>query len=372
MTDDIRVPLTDPRAQYLVMREEVDAAITGVLASGNLILGPEVERFESEFADFIGATHGVGVANGTDAIAIALLSLGIGPGDEVITVSHTAVASVAAIEQVGAVPVLVDVESGFLTMDPSLVESAVTDRTKAIMPVHIYGQAAALTPLQKICSKRGLALIEDVSQAHGAKWRGARLGSIGDIGVFSCYPTKNLGALGDAGVIVTNDGNLATRMRGLRQYGWTTRNWSLEPGMNSRLDEVQAAVLRVKLRRLESANQRRRDLAATYDRELADLPITRPTTADEREHVFHLYVVEVERRNELRAHLGRLGVQTSIHYPSPIHLQPAYHGRIQLRSPMVVTEAVAARILSLPMYPELTSVMQGEVIEALRSAWTSA
>lgn len=368
MTDRIGVPLTDPRAQYLGMREEIDTAISRVLTSGHLILGPEVEAFESEFADYIGAKHGIGVANGTDAIAIALSSLGIGPGDEVITVSHTAVASVAAIEQVGAVPVLVDVEPGYLTMDPLLVESAVTDRTRAVMPVHIYGQAAALTPLQSICSERGLALIEDASQAHGAKWRGDRLGSIGQIGIFSCYPTKNLGALGDAGIIVTSDADLATRMRGLRQYGWGTRNWSLEPGVNSRLDELQAAVLRVKLRRLDDANQRRRDLAAEYDRELVELPITGPATAGEREHVFHLYVVEVDGRDALQARLSERGIQTSIHYPSPIHLQPAYFDRIRVPLPMVVTEAVAPRILSLPMYPEMTATMQGAVIEALRSA----
>lgn len=252
-----------------------------------------------------------------------------------------------------------------MTMDPELVEGAITDRTRALMPVHIYGQPAAMSPLKSISERHGLALIEDASQAHGATWRGCSVGSIGDVGIFSCYPTKNLGALGDAGVIVTSNDATAARMRALRQYGWAKRNWSVEPGVNSRLDELQAAVLRVKLRRLDETNGRRRELAVGYERLLAGLPVILPSTSPERGHVFHLYVVSVEDRDEVSVRLDEMGVQTSVHYPTPIHLQPAYMGRIRCPGGMRVTETAARRVLSLPMYPELKSAHQEAVAEAL-------
>jgi dTDP-4-amino-4,6-dideoxygalactose transaminase len=359
------VPLTDPRAQYLAMRQEIDSAISDVLKSGYMVLGPQVDAFEGEFAAFLGTEHAIGVANGTDAIAIALMALGIGSGDEVITVSHTAVATVAGIEQAGATPVLVDVEPGFLTLSPESIVAAVTDKTRAVIPVHIYGQSADLSRIKEICETYRLSLIEDTSQAHGAAWRDERLGTIGDIGVFSCYPTKNLSALGDAGVIVTRSSHLADRMRRLRQYGWQDRNWSLEPGVNSRLDEIQAAVLRVKLRHLEESNNRRREIAAIYATELGHLPLVLPTTSAERHHVYHLYVVEVEARNEVMARLGELGIQTAIHYPTPIHLQPAYLDRIRVNGELHNTEKASFRILSLPLYPEMTSEMQSAVVSAL-------
>jgi dTDP-4-amino-4,6-dideoxygalactose transaminase len=359
------IPVADPGAQLIALRPEIDEAIIRVLNSGYYILGPEVEAFEREFADYIGTTHAVGVANGTDALALGLRSLGIGPGDEVITVSHTAVATVAAIEQAGATPVLVDVEPGFLTLDPALLDEVLTDRTRAVVPVHLYGQAADLTRIQSFCALHNLALVEDSSQAHGTTWGGAKLGSIGHIGVFSCYPTKNLGALGDAGIVVTNDPVVADRLRRLRQYGWQDRNLSLEPGVNSRLDELQAAILRVKLRHLDSGNAARRAIAARYTSALAGTPIRPPTTRSEVEHVFHLYVIEDSDREALRERLAQRGVGSAVHYPLAVHQQSAYNGRIRTSSSMAVTEEAVQRILSLPMFPELDSASIDRVVRAV-------
>jgi len=350
------------------MQVEIDAAIRNVLSSGYYVLGPRVISFEQEFAEYIGAREAIGVANGTDAIALALRALDIGPGDEVITVAHTAVATVAAIEQAGATAVLVDVEPGLLTMDPAQLAAATSERTRAVLPVHLYGQSASMDAIAEFCETRGLALIEDVSQAHGATWQGRRLGSIGRIGIFSCYPTKNLSALGDAGVMVTSDPAIAQRLRGLRQYGWAERNSSLEPGVNSRLDEIQAAVLREKLPRLDAHNDRRRALAEAYDAAFSDLPVQIPTRHAKGEHAFHLYVIEVTDREGLRAHLAEQGIQSAVHYPIPIHLQPAYKDRLRVVNDLPVTVAAADRILSLPMYPELTDDMQAQVIGAVCSA----
>lgn len=359
------IPVTNPGAQLAALRPEIDEAIIRVLNSGFYILGPEVEAFEREFADYIGTTHAVGVANGTDALALGLRALGVGPGDEVITVSHTAVATVAAIEQAGATPVLVDVEPGFLTLDPEKLDEVLTDRTRAVVPVHLYGQAADLTQIQSFCQRHGLALVEDVSQAHGATWNGARLGSIGNVGVFSCYPTKNLGALGDAGIVVTNDSAVADRLRRLRQYGWQERNLSLEPGVNSRLDEMQAAILRVKLRHLDSGNAARRVIAERYTSVLAETPIQPPTTRPEAEHVFHLYVIEAADRDDLRKSLAQRGLGSAVHYPLAVHQQTAYRDRIRTSASMAVTEEAVERILSLPMYPELSEAEIAQVVSAL-------
>lgn len=361
------VPVADPGAGLMTVRSEVDSAIRRVLDSGYYILGPEVEAFERELAQYIGAEHAVGVANGTDGLALAIRALGIGPGDEIITVSHTAVATVAAIEQSGATPVLVDVESPYLTMDPDALSGALSPRTRAVVPVHIYGQSADMDRILRFCREKSLALIEDCSQAHGATWRGQRLGSLGEVGVFSCYPTKNLGALGDAGIVTTSSTDVANRMRRLRQYGWKDRNSSLEPGVNSRLDELQAAILRVKLSRLNESNSRRQAIAATYHKRLSDLPITVPAVRAETEHVFHLYVVQVQHRERLRSLLQLGGVQSAIHYPVPIHLQPAYRDRLRPLASMQVTEEVSSRVLSIPMFPELAATDVDLVCEALRS-----
>ena len=350
------IPVTDPGAQLAALRPEIDEAISRVLESGYYILGPEVEAFEREFAAYVGTTQAVGVANGTDALALGLRALGIGPGDEVITVAHTAVATVAAIEQAGATPVLVDVEPGFLTLDPELMVEVLSERTRAVVPVHLYGQAADLTRIQSFCQLSGLALVEDVSQAHGATWNGARLGSLGHIGVFSCYPTKNLGALGDAGIVVTNDSAVADRLRRLRQYGWQERNKSLEPGVNSRLDEIQAAILRVKLRHLDENNDRRRAIAGNYSMAFEGLQITTPSIRSDTTHVFHLYVAEVQHRDNFRQKLENMGIQTALHYPIPIHMQFAYRDRLRTSPGMTVTEQSSSRIVTLPLFPEMTEM----------------
>ena len=347
------VPVTDPLAQYESLAPQIRDAIDRVLASGQYILGPEVHAFEEEFASFLGAVDAVGVASGTDALALALMALGIGRGDEVITVSHTAVATVAAIEQSGATPVLVDVEPGHLTMDPAGLPEVVTARTRAIVPVHIYGRPADLTAIQDFCSRHSLALVEDASQAHGARFDGTRVGAFGDVGVFSCYPTKNLGALGDAGIVATRDPVVAARLRRLREYGWQERNLSIEPGVNSRLDELQAAILRVKLLHLDAGNARRQALATRYRGRLGDLAIALPPDRAGSEPVHHLFVVEIDDRETLRTKLTAAGISTAVHYPHPVHLQPAYRGRVRTSGSMRVTEEAAGRVLSLPLYPEI-------------------
>jgi dTDP-4-amino-4,6-dideoxygalactose transaminase len=345
----------NPGATYTAYQAEIDAAIQRVLSNGWYILGKEVEAFESEFAIFCEVNHAVGVANGTDAIELALRALDIGVGDEVITTGHTAVATVAAVELAGAVPVLVDIEPEFYTLDPMAVEQAITSHTKAIIAVHLYGMPANLTALQKIAEDHHLYLIEDCAQAHGARYQGSRVGSIGVIGTFSFYPTKNLGAFGDGGAVVTQDKSLYERMKALRQYGWRSRYISDATGMNSRLDELQAAILRVKLRYLENDNQKRRDLAHIYDEALNSSSLLRPAVRQGTEHVYHLYVVQVEEREILIQKLREHSVGTGIHYPQPIHRQPAYHGRVRtVPEDLPALMSVTPKILSLPLYPELS------------------
>jgi dTDP-4-amino-4,6-dideoxygalactose transaminase len=358
----------NPSAQFESHRKEIEAAIAGVLRSNRYILGPEVEAFEREFAEFIGVGHGIGVANGTDALEIALRGLRIGVGDEVITVSHTAVATVAAIESAGAEAVLVDVEPRYYTMDAAQLETVVSERTRAVIVVHLYGQTADLGAISAFCRKHGLVLIEDASQAHGARWQGKRLGSIGRVACYSFYPTKNLGAIGDGGIVTTDDADLAKRMRMLREYGWQQRYTSEIPGRNSRLDELQAAILRVKLRHLDADNQLRRDIAAIYTAALCDTLLALPETRTDAEHAFHLYVVRTGNRKELVDRLKTHAIHPGIHYPVPVHCQPAYHGRVRTGASMKVTETLAAEVLSLPMYPELT----GEEVAAVTKAVTEA
>jgi dTDP-4-amino-4,6-dideoxygalactose transaminase len=366
LTSSKLIPVANPLAQRIALKTEIDEAVERVLAGGHYVLGPEVEAFEAEFSDYIGVDHSVGVANGTDAIALALRALGMGPGDEVITVSHTAVATVAAIEMAGCTPVLVDVEPGYLTLDPSKLDEVFTARTRAIVAVHLYGQPADLDRIQEFCDRTGVALIEDVSQGHGSRWHGRRTGSFGHVSTFSCYPTKNLGAIGDAGIVATNDRAIADRLRRLRQYGWVARNDSIESGVNSRLDELQAAILRVKLRHLDSGNAARRAIAGHYTSALTETRIQPPTIRPEAESVFHLYVVEDSERDALRADLAQRGVATAVHYPLAVHQQSAYRGRIRTSSSMAVTEDAVQRILSLPMYPELPEAYLAQVVIALK------
>lgn len=360
------IVLANPAAQYLALREEIDAAVQAVMRGNRYILGPEVEKFEQEFAAYIGCAHGVGVANGTDAIELALRGLGIGEGDEVITVSHTAVATVAAIEAAGAVPVLVDVDPEFFTLNPVHLAEALTSRTKAAIAVHLYGQSADLEAIGAFCRQHRLALIEDVAQAHGARWQGRRLGSIGHVACFSCYPTKNLGAIGDGGIVTTGDANLARRIRMLREYGWAQRYVSTLAGQNSRLDELQAAILRVKLRHLDAANERRRQLAERYRERLQGLPgIQLPQVRPGSEHVYHLFVIRTDRREALMAHLKTRDIHAGVHYPVPVHRQPAYADRLR-STDMPVTDALAGTVLSLPMYPELGLAEVTTVADAIR------
>jgi len=366
----------NPGAGYRALQPEIDAAVARALASGWYILGAEGRAFEAEFAAWLGTAHAVGCGNGTDALVLALRALDIGPGVAVATVSHTAVATVAAVEMAGAVPVLIDIDPLHYTMDPAEL-AAVLDRPppglppiRAVIPVHLYGQPADLPPILDACARHGVAVIEDCSQAHGATLHGRRVGTFGRIGTFSLYPTKNLGALGDGGVIATADAALAARLAGLRQYGWRAHYISDEAGINSRLDEVQAAILRVKLPHLDAGNARRRVIAAAYDAALADGALRPPARHPGATHVFHQYVVRAADRAALQAKLHAEGVGTGVHYPVPVHLQPAYRGRIVLSSAGCrATEAASREVVSLPMYPELTDAEVEQVCAALRSCF---
>lgn len=360
------IPVANPRAQYAAHRAEIDVAITRVLDVGRYILGEETRAFEREFAAYIGVDHGIGVGSGTEALHLALKACQVGPGDEVITVSHTAVATVAAIELTGAAPALVDIHPSTYTLDPLLLERAITPRTKAIIPVHLYGAPADLDPILAAARRHNLKVVEDCAQAHGATYRGRRVGAWGDIAAFSFYPTKNLGAIGDGGLVATNDAALAERIYLLREYGWAERYVSSIGGWNSRLDELQAAILRVKLRHLDADNARRRALANLYDERLP--PATpKPCTPAYGEHVYHLYVIRHPQRDRLANYLREKGIGTGIHYPQPIHLQPAYRGRLGDAGSLPASEHAAREVLSLPMYPELAEEEARQVADAIRS-----
>ena len=359
------VHFSDPKAQYLSHKSEIEKAISETLESGWYILGQQTKLFEQEFAQYIGVRHAVGVGSGTEALHIALKACGIGPGDEVLTVSHTAVATVSAIELSGADAVMVDIEDDCYSMDASKIESLITSRTKAIVPVHIYGQPADLNGILAVARKHQLKVIEDCAQAHGALYEGNRVGSLGDISCFSFYPTKNLGAIGDGGAVVTNDPALAEKVRLLREYGWAERYISHIPGWNSRLDELQSAILRVKLKTLDDDNARRAKIADTYDQQLKGTRLIVPARREKTSHVFHLYVIRSRNREKLRQHLTEKEIGTGIHYPVPVHLQKAYRGRLKGADSLPVTENVYGEILSLPMYPELSAKDQAITVEAL-------
>jgi len=355
MSAQIMLLPSNPRANYLAHKKEIDDAIERVLNSGQYILGPEVKEFENEFARYVGVRLGVGVSSGTDALHLALRACGIKEGDEVITVSHTAVGTVAAIELCGATPVLIDINPSSYTIDPKLIKQAVTQRTKAIIPVHLYGHPAEMTSVLDAASQHKLLVIEDCAQSHGATYKGRKTGAWGDIAAFSFYPTKNLGAIGDGGIVVTNKPAFAERVRLLREYGWEQRYISNLSGLNSRLDELQAAILRIKLRHIDEENKRRQNLAKVYDETLSGTDLILPTCSPEASHVYHQYVVRSRRRDSLREFLLERNIGTLIHYPVPIHLQPAYQGRLKCVGKMMNTEKIVKEILSLPMYPELTS-----------------
>jgi len=356
----------NPAANYLAHQQEIDLAVRRVLDSGMYILGQEVGKFEEEFARYLGAQHAVGVGSGTDALHIALRVCGVGPGDTVLTVSHTAVATVAAVEMAGARAVLTDIDPETATMDANRLEDAInkqpSGRFKAIIPVHLYGHPADMPSIMSIAEKYSLTVIEDCAQSHGAVLDGRKTGTWGHVAAFSFYPTKNLGALGDGGAVVTNDRHLADRLRLLREYGWRERYISNFPGMNSRLDELQAGVLRAKLPYLDEENAKRRELARIYDATLSDTPVTIPRSRRGADHAYHQYVVRSDRRDDLRSFLKANGVGTLIHYPVPVHMQPAYLGRVVLDGAALShTETICRRILSLPMHPQLSEAEAKEV-----------
>jgi dTDP-4-amino-4,6-dideoxygalactose transaminase len=368
MTQTMKVPFVDLRAQYDSIAGEVGAAMKQVVERGDYILGDDVRLFEEEFAKYIGVAEAIGVASGLDALELALRGFGVGPGDEVITAANSFIATALAILAAGAKPVLVDVNPATYNIDPSAIDAAITPRTKAIMPVHLYGQPADMKPILEIARQRGLLVIEDAAQAHGALYDGQRAGSLGNAAGFSFYPAKNLGAYGDGGMVVTNDRGVAEKIRQLRNYGQRVKYEHPVIGINSRLDTVQAAVLRVKLRRLDQWNAARAAHAAVYNSLLAGTSIIPPTAAPNCSHIYHLYVVQVDNRREVQAALTEHGIGTGIHYPIPIHLQEACADLGYRRGDFPVTEAAASRILSLPMYAELKSEQCKFVAENLLKA----
>ncbi len=356
---------SNPKAQYLAHQQEIDDALARVLHSGWYILGQEVEQFEQEFAQYIGVGHGVGVGSGTEAIHLALGACDIKNNDEVITVSHTAVATVSAIVCAGARPVLIDIEPDTFAINPHKISAAVSARTKAIVVVHLYGHPVDLDPILDIAKAHNLRIIEDCAQAHGAMYKGKRVGSYGDMACFSFYPTKNLGALGDGGMVVTDNRALADKALLLRQYGWSKRFISHAQGWNTRLDEIQAAVLRVKLKHLDQDNAKRIALADRYNASLKSLDIKLPQRRSECTHVFHMYVLRTQQRDALLGHLREQGVGAAIHYPAPVHMQPAYR-HLCPQGDLPQTMRAAGEILSLPIYPELDENDAMKIVGAMQ------
>ena len=350
------IPFGDPYASYQAHKSGIDQAIKRVLDSGWYVLGTEVDAFEKEFVSFHGKDfHAVGVANGTDAIALCLRGLGLGIGDEIITPSHTAVATVAGIEQAGCTPVFADIDPNTRCIAPKSIEERLGSNTRAIMPVHIYGQPAEMHRILEIAKVHNLAVVEDCSQAHGAEIDDQKVGTFANLSAFSCYPTKNLGGTGDGGIILCRSKKFAEKIKSLRQYGWNEERESTIPGFNSRLDELQAAILRVKLQYLADDNAKRRAIALRYNEGFKELPIILPTLQENELHAMHLYVIECDRRNELMEHLRSHQIGASLHYPLAVHQQDAYAHRIRGRDNLPVTELFYQRNLTLPMYPELSN-----------------
>lgn len=361
----MNVPFVDLKAQYRTIESEVNAAVIDVMRRADFVLGREVSDFEQAFAAYCQVNFAVGVDSGYSALELALRAFDIGAGDEVITAANTFIATALAITNAGARPVLVDMEPHTYNLDPDKLEAAITPATRAIMPVHLYGQAADMDPIMAIARRHGLVVIEDSAQGHGARYNGARTGSLGDAAAFSFYPGKNLGAYGDGGAVVTNDAALAERLRLLRNIGQRAKYDHHIKGFNRRLDTIQAAVLQVKLPYLDSWNAGRRRVAAQYDRLMAELPVITPRIGAGCEHTYHLYVIRVRDRDGLQNHLRQTDVATGIHYPVPIHLQAAYRDLGYQQGDFPITETQANEILSLPMYAELSDEMIAYVVEAI-------
>jgi dTDP-4-amino-4,6-dideoxygalactose transaminase len=371
-TSGVRIPLLDLKAQYHSIKPEIDAAIARVLESGQFVLGAEVSAFEEEFAAYCGTTECIALNSGTSALHLALLAAAVGPGDEVITVPFTFIASVAAIGYVGARAVLVDIDPASFTLDPDAVEGAITARTKAIMPVHLYGQTADMDPIMQVARQHGLAVIEDAAQAHGAKYKGKPAGSIGDLGCFSFYPGKNLGAYGEGGAVTTNNSDYARTTRSLRDWGQDRKYHHVLRGFNYRMEGFQGAILRVKLRHLEQWTEARRAHAKQYDQLLTDSGVEIPKQMPWGRHVYHVYTVRADNRDGLQAKLNAEGIQTGVHYPVPAHLQPAFADLGYGPSAFPNSEAASRQVLSLPIYPELSNQGVAEVCRSVRNAVSKA
>jgi dTDP-4-amino-4,6-dideoxygalactose transaminase len=360
------IPFLDLKAQYRTIKPEIDAAIERVLETCEFTLGGEVAAFENEFARYCRVRHGVGVNSGTSALHLALLAAGVGPGDEVITVPFTFVATVSAIVYTGARPVFVDIDPRTFTLDVSAVEAAISERTKAIIPVHLYGQPADMDPIVGIARRHGLVVIEDAAQAHGAEYKGRRAGSMGDMGCFSFYPGKNLGAYGEGGMVVTDSPDYARTMRMLRDWGAEKKYQHVLKGYNYRLEGIQGAVLRVKLRHLEAWTEARRAAAARYDSSLASSGVEIPVAAASSRHVYHIYAIRTASRQKLQDALHEQGIQTGIHYPTPVHLLPAFADLGYEAGQFPHAERAAAEVLSLPIFPELAPEQSEAVARAVR------
>lgn len=361
------IPFIDLKREYAEIKEEIIQAISKVLESGQFILGEELEKFEKEFSNYIGVKYGIGVNSGSDALFLALRALGIGKGDEVITVSHTFTSTADAIVRNCARPVFVDIEADTYCMDVTKIEEKITDKTKAIIPVHIYGHPVDMDPVMEIAESYGLYVVEDACQAHGAEYKGKKVGSIGDMGCFSFYPTKNLGGYGDGGMIVTNDEELADKLRMLRNYGSRTKYHHEFLGVNSRLDEIQAAILRVKLKHLDEWNKRRRKNARLYNELLTNSRVITPTEKEYAKHVYHLYVIRSKCRDKLQNYLLESGIQTLIHYLIPVHMQKVY-ANLGFSVNLPVTTLVCKEILSLPIHPWLSNEEVLKIAELIKNA----
>jgi len=361
----VKVPVCDLKAGYTPIREQVLKAVDACLEGMQLFLGPNVRGFEQEWAEYCGASHCIGLANGTDALVLLLKAAGIGPGDEVITTPFTFFATVEAIGHVGARPVFVDIDPETYCLDPAQLDAAVTPSTRAVMAVHLYGHPADMDPIQQVARDRGLLLFEDAAQAHGAQYKGRRIGALADGAAFSFYFTKNLGAYGEAGAVTTADDDLAQALRELRNHGETAKYVHDRIGYNNRLDEVQAAILRIRLPLLDEYNNRRRAIAARYNEALAGTSLVLPFEAEWARHVYHLYVVRSERRDALAQHLTEREIGFSLHYKRPCHLQPAVTALIGEPPSLPVAEAAAEQVLGLPMFPQLTVEQQDYVIDAV-------
>ncbi len=368
----MKVPFLDLKSHHAPLRAELNRAIAEVIDSSAFAGGPFVAKFEGEFAAFCETRHAVGLGNGTDALWLALLALGVGPGDEVITVPSTFMATAEAITYCGARPVFVDIDERTYTMDPEGLAGAVTSKTKAIIPVHLFGQPADLDPILKFARERGLPVIEDAAQAHDAEYKGRKAGSIADVGCFSFYPGKNLGALGEAGAVVTNDAELAEKIRVLRDHGQSRKYHHTMVGWNCRMDGIQGAALSVKLRHLSKGNERRRQIAAQYTEAFRDCDVVTPWEADYAKHVFHIYALRFAERDAALQSLESAGVTCGIHYPIPVHLQEAYRHLGYRRGAFEISEKTSAEFLSLPMFPELTDAQIAHVIEAVQEVCAAA